>query len=151
MSNTSCSTSNAPASEASADARVESATAAATAVVVLSDPAGGSEEALGRVFNALAVVHDAQSRGDRVELLFQGAGTRWPGVLADAEHPAHALYEAVKPSLAGVSCGCADVFGAGDEVDALGLVRIKDNAIPGTSGLPSLIDKVRAGWSVVTF
>ena len=134
---------------ASADAHVSNQ--APTAVVVLSDPASGSEEALGRVFNALAVVHDARSRGEEVELLFQGAGTRWPGVLASEDHPAHELYESVKPSLAGVSCGCADVFGAGEEVDALGLVRLSDNAVPGTSGLPSLLDKVRAGWSVVTF
>jgi hypothetical protein len=50
------------------------------AIVVLSDPKSGSqEEALGRVFNALAAAYDFKQRGDDVSVLFQGAGTRWIG------------------------------------------------------------------------
>ncbi len=82
------------------------------AVIVLSDPKTGSEESLGRLFNALAAVYDFKQRGDDVQLLFQGAGTRWAGELVNKEHPAHELFAAVKDKVAGVSCGCADVFGA---------------------------------------
>src|SRR5215831_1394299 len=43
------------------------------AIIVMSDPKAGSEEALGRLFNALAAVYDFKQRGDEVTLLFQGA------------------------------------------------------------------------------
>src|SRR5262249_27050804 len=65
-----------------------------TTIVVLADPKGG-EESLGRLFNALAAVHDFKQKQRDVRLVFQGAGTRWPGVLARPDHPAHALYAAV--------------------------------------------------------
>ena len=65
-----------------------------TAIVVLSDPEGG-EEALGRVFNALAAAYDLKQRRDDVKVVFQGAGTRWAAVLERADHPAHTLYQAV--------------------------------------------------------
>ena len=48
------------------------------AIFVLSDPKSGSEESLGRLFNALSTAHDANARGDEVALVFLGAGTRWP-------------------------------------------------------------------------
>ena len=54
-----------------------------TAIVVLSDPSGG-EEALGRVFNALAAAYDFRQRGHAVEVLFQGTGTRWVSALQKA-------------------------------------------------------------------
>ena len=44
-----------------------------TAIIILSDPKGG-EEALGRVFNALAVAHEGLQTGDQVEVVFNGAG-----------------------------------------------------------------------------
>ncbi|MGI9458268.1 MAG: hypothetical protein ACR2NU_17020, partial [Aeoliella sp.] len=63
-------------------------------IVVLSDPKSGSqEEALGRVFNALAAAYDFKQRGDDVSVQFQGAGTRWIGELSKEDHPAHALYK----------------------------------------------------------
>ena len=91
------------------------------AVIVLSDPKTGSEESLGRLFNALAAVYDFKERGDDVQLLFQSAGTRWAGELVNKEHPAHELFAAVKDKVAGVSCGCADVFGAREGATACGL------------------------------
>lgn len=121
------------------------------AIVVLSDPKDGSEEALGRVFNALAAAYDFSRAGDEVRVYFQGAGTRWVGELAKPAHPAHALYTAVKDNVAGVSCGCTDVFGAAEGVASSGLDLIKENMVPGTSGLPSLQKLVRGGYSVLTF
>ncbi len=49
-----------------------------TAIVILSDPKGG-DESLGRLFNGLATAHEAMQAGDQVEIVFNGAGTRWPG------------------------------------------------------------------------
>ena len=70
------------------------------AVVVLSDPAGG-EESLGRAFNALAAVKDFAETDGEVVLLFQGAGTRWPQLLADEQHPLHGLYATVHGAIDG--------------------------------------------------
>jgi len=122
-----------------------------TAIIILSDPKSGSEEALGRVFNALAAAYDFKQRGDEVTVRFQGTGTRWIGELGKADHPAHDLFEAVKDKVAGVSCGCADVFGANEEAEKSGFELIKDNPIPGTSGLASLRNLAADGYAVLTF
>ena len=121
------------------------------AIVVLSDPKSGSEESLGRVFNALAAAYDSKQQGDEVTVRFQGTGTRWIGELSKAEHPAHDLFEAVKDTVAGVSCGCADVFGANEEAEKSGFELIKDNPIPGTSGLASLRKLAADGYTVLAF
>ncbi len=121
------------------------------AIVVLSDPKSGSEESLGRVFNALASAYDFKQRGDDVTVLFQGAGTRWVSEVSKSGHPAHELFEAVKDRVAGVSCACADVFGVSEEVKKTGFDLITDNAVPGTSDLPSLGQLAADGYTVLTF
>jgi hypothetical protein len=80
-----------------------------TAILIHSDPKAG-EEALGRVFNALAVAHDFKQRGDQVQILFLGTGTRWIAELAKPDNPVHRLFGLVKDQLAGVSLACAAVF-----------------------------------------
>ena len=49
-----------------------------TAIVIFSDPTHGGEEALGRLFNAMFLTLELKEKGQPVELLFQGTGTRWP-------------------------------------------------------------------------
>jgi DsrE/DsrF-like family len=121
------------------------------AIIVLSDPKSGTDEALGRFFNALATAYDHKEHGDEVTILFQGAGTRWAGEMANEEHPVYALYKAVEDKVAGVSCGCADVFGASTDAVKNGFDLLTDNAVPGTSGLPSL-QKLRAdGFEIMIF
>jgi hypothetical protein len=121
-----------------------------TAIVVLSDPQGG-EEALGRVFNALAATYDFKQKHHDVQLVFQGTGTRWTGLLTRADHPAHALYKAVEDKVAGVSAGCAVAFGASDEAEQNGFALITTNAVPGTPGLPSLANYAADGYTILTF
>jgi hypothetical protein len=121
------------------------------AIVVFSDPKSGSEESLGRVFNALAAAYEFKQKGDDVRILFHGAGTRWVGELTKGDHPAHGLFEAVKDKVAGVSCGCADVFGATAEAEKNGFELIKDNRVPNTSGLPSFRTLASDGYTVLTF
>lgn len=118
-----------------------------TAIVILSDPTGDSEEALGRVFNALAAAYDFKKAGEAVKILFQGAGTRWPAHLQKEAHPVHALYKAVEDTIEGVSSGCATVFDANPS----GLDLIADNPVPGTSGLPSFRNLQQEGYTVITF
>ena len=122
-----------------------------TAIVIFSDPKSGSDEALGRVFNALGAAYDFKQRGADVQVLFQGAGTRWASELVNPEHPAHGLFAAVKDKVAGASCGCADVFGARDGAVECGMELLTDNAVPNTSGLPSLARLTEAGYNILTF
>ncbi len=121
------------------------------AIVILSDPRSGSEEALGRLFNGLATAYDYKHRGDEVTILFQGTGTRWVEELGKPDHPVHDLFQAVVDKVAGVSCGCADVFGATEEAETAGFDLIKDNAVPNTKGLPSLHRLVSDGYAILTF
>jgi hypothetical protein len=121
-----------------------------TAIVVLSDPRGG-EEALGRVFNALAAAYDFKQKQHDVQVVFQGTGTRWTGLLTQADHPAHALYKAVEDRVAGASLACSVLFGARADAEANGISLIADNPIPGTDGLPSLASYAADGYHIVTF
>jgi len=121
-----------------------------TAIVVLSDPQGG-EEALGRVFNALAAVYDFKQKQQDVLLVFQGAGTRWSGILTRPDHPAHTLYKAIEDKIAGVSAACSVLFGAREAAEANGFSLVTGNAIPGTAGVPSLAAYAADGYSIVTF
>jgi hypothetical protein len=120
------------------------------AVAIAADPSKG-DEALGRAFNALALAAEAVRRGDEVNVVFVGAGTRWPAELSQLSHPAHALYESVREVVAGASCGCAAVFGASEDVKACGVAEVKDNAVPGTPGLASLRRYLASGWQTLVF
>jgi len=121
-----------------------------TAIIILSDPKAG-EEALGRMFNALAIAAEAVQQGDETEILFTGTGTRWPAELSQPAHPAHGLYQSVRSSVAGACHHCAVVFGAADSVKACGLPAIKDNNLAGTHGLASIHRYLAEGWQTVVF
>jgi hypothetical protein len=120
------------------------------AIVILSDPKAG-EEALGRVFNALAIAEEAVRVGDEVEVVFNGTGTRWPEELTKVTHPANGLYNAVRETVKGASCGCAAVFGATKGLEACGLPLIKDKALPGTPGISNLRRYLAEGWRTLVF
>lgn len=120
-----------------------------TAIVLFSDPKAGTEEALGRLFNALFLTYDLKARGQDVALLFQGAGIRWATELAKADHPAGPLFRTVQDKVAGVCGGCADVFGDAEEVQATGLPVGRDLQIPGTRGVISLAEYLGQGYTLV--
>ena len=122
-----------------------------TAIVVFSDPKSGSDDALGRVFNALAAAYDFQQNGEELTIQFQGAGSRWIAELTKPDHPAHGLFEAVKVKVRGVSSGYAAVFGATAEAENAGFDLIGDNRVPDTPGLASLRRLVGDGYTVLTF
>jgi hypothetical protein len=121
-----------------------------TAIVILSDPRAG-EEALGRVFNALAAAQAGIQAGHEVEVVFNGAGTRWPEELIKPTHPANGLYHAVREAVRGVSAACTVVFGATRGVEASGLPLINDQALAGTPGIANLHRYLADGWSTLVF
>jgi len=122
-----------------------------TAIVVLSDPEYGGDEALGRTFNALALALDLDHAGREVEVIFQGAGTRWPGLLADPTHPVNSLFEAIRHTIAGASSGCALLFGAEHDLMASGINLLIDNPVPGTAGVAGLRRLIEDGNRVMVF
>ena len=120
------------------------------AIIITSDPKNG-EEALGRVFNGLALATEAQGKGDEVNVVFAGTGTRWPAELTKLSHPVNGLYNAIRPSIAGASSGCSAVFGATKDVVACGLPEIKDHALSGTPGVASIRRYLAEGWQTLVF
>ncbi len=122
-----------------------------TAIIIYSDPKSQTDEALGRVFNALALAYELQEKQLEVVIAFSGTGTRWPTELVKPEHPAHAVYQAVKGSVAGICGGCADVFGAADDARKTGLKLDYERAVPGTPGLLDQSHYIEAGYAVINF
>jgi hypothetical protein len=106
--------------------------------IVMSDPKAG-EEALDRVFNALAVAHEGLHAGDEVDGIFNGTGTRWPEELTKSAPPASGLCHAVRETVKGVSQGWSVVFGAEKRVEACVLPLLTDTALAGTLGLPIFV------------
>ncbi len=90
----------------------------------------GPNEA-GRVFHALTHAKQAHARQDAAELYFAAEGTCWPGVLASAEHPMHALYADLLDAgvIKGACENCAIAFDNEKSArDACGLVRGGDES-----------------------
>jgi len=117
---------------------------AKAALVVFADIE--THEGLARVVNALETTKEFKQAGDDVKLIFDGAGTRWIGVLARPEHKAHALFEAVRDRVEGVCAHCARAFGVEAEV--------KSSQIPLLSefeGHPSLRTLVVEGFAILMF
>lgn len=121
------------------------------AIIIFSDPTHGGEEALGRAFNGLAAAYDFKQNHVEVAIYFQGTGTRWVSHLTKVGHPLYTLYAAVSELVVGVSCGCAEVFGAREEAETQGFTLVTDNRIPGTSGLPSIARLSRDGYTIFSF
>ena len=71
---------------------------AKVAVLVLSDT--DTREGLGRVVNAMITTKEFKDAEDEVRLIFDGAGTKWVGVLAKPDHRYHELFEAVRGQIA---------------------------------------------------
>lgn len=120
------------------------------AVIITSDP-GAGDDGLGRAFLGMALAAEAKHAGDEVDLVFAGAGTRWPAALTKLDHPLNGLYSAVRDTVRGASCGCADVFGAADGLEACGVPKLDDHALPGTSGIVALRRYVADGWQTQVF
>lgn len=122
-----------------------------TAIFIFSDPKAGGDEALGRAFNGLAAAYDIKNSGGEVSITFQGAGTRWAGLITQSDHPLHGLYNLVKDNIAGISCACAEVFEASEDAKTSGFQVIQENIVPGTSGLASFGKLLKFNTTILTF
>lgn len=122
-----------------------------TAIVIFSDPKYGSEESLGRMFNALVLGSELKKKGEAFEIIFQGTGTRWPEHLEDENHPAHGLYRDLFSHIKGACAGCAEIFGAKESLEEIGMELIQENPFPGTSGVTDMAKYVTEGERFLIF
>ena len=114
------------------------------AIIVLADTETHGD--LGRVVNALVTVKEAKEADDEVRLIFDGAGAKWIGQLADPAHRSHALYTAVKDDITGVCQYCDKAFGATESVQAAGVPLLDEY-----QQHPSLRALVHDGFQVLVF
>lgn len=113
------------------------------AVVLLADT--DSHADVGRLVNGLETAKEFAESGDDVELIFDGAGTKWIPELEDEDSKYHHLYQAVQND-ASVCDFCAGAFGVDDAVNETGVVRLDEN-----EGHPSIKSLVDDGYEVITF
>jgi hypothetical protein len=114
------------------------------AVIVLAGTDTHADTA--RLVNGLETAREfADSDGDDVDLVFDGAGTQWIARLEDPDSDYHDLYRAVRDEVA-VCDFCVGAFDADAAVDAAGVDRLDDH-----DGHPSVRSYVEAGYEVVTF
>jgi len=117
---------------------------AKAAIVILAGTDG--HENLGRLANALEAAKEfAESDGDELELIFDGAGTQWIPELEDEDHDYHGLYRAVRDDV-GVCGYCSNAFGVGDAVADAGLETLDDY-----EGHPSIRSLVDDDYEIITF
>jgi hypothetical protein len=114
------------------------------AVIVFADTETHGD--LGRVVNALLTIREAKEAGDDVRLIFDGAGTRWIGELANPEHRSHRHYKAVRDQITGACEFCAKAFGATEAIKAAGVPLLDEY-----HEHPSLRTLVSEGFHVITF
>ena len=117
---------------------------AKAAVVIL---AGNESHAdYGRMANALEAAKEfAETDGDDLELIFDGAGTQWIPELEDEESDYHELYAAVRDDAA-VCDYCSGAFGVDDAVADAGLVTLDEY-----EGHTSIISLVDVDYEIITF
>lgn len=112
-------------------------------VVVLADTQTHGD--LGRLANALETASDALQSEGKVELLLDGAGTRWIEQLEDPEHKYHRLWLELKPHT-GVCSYCARAFGVFGVAKSAGVALLDERR-----GHPRLFDRLERGAAVLTF
>lgn len=114
------------------------------AVILLADTE--AHESWGRMANAFETVKEFKEASDEVVLIFDGAGTKWPGKLIEPSHKYHRLYEQIADKVGGACAYCANAFGVKQELEAKGIRLLQD-----FDGHPSVRRFIHDGYQVLTF
>jgi hypothetical protein len=122
-----------------------------SALLILTDPQSGSQEATTRLLNALAYADECQRSGDELAIVFAGTGTRWPAELSKLSHPGHARYNSLREHIVGASRSCAMRNEAVEGLAEAGVPLLDDNQVPGTAGVASIRRFYAEGWNVSIF
>jgi hypothetical protein len=117
---------------------------AKAAILVLADTETRGD--LGRVVNGLMTAKEFKEAGDDVRIIFDGAATKWPGVLSDPQHKYHKLFGQVADRISGACGYCARAFDA-----ERGVERAHVHLLDEYEGHPSVRSLVADGFQVLTF
>ncbi|MFB6126787.1 MAG: hypothetical protein ABEJ79_05785 [Halolamina sp.] len=100
----------------------------------------------GRLANALEAGKEfAETDGDELEFIFDGAGTQWIPELEDEDSDYHELYQAVRDDVS-VCDYCASAFDVAEAVDEAGLATLAE-----FEGHPSVRSLVDDDYEIITF
>jgi hypothetical protein len=113
-------------------------------ILVLADTETHGD--LGRIANALTTAQECSEAGDDVELLFDGAGTKWVAELSNGRHKLAPAFESVRQHVAGACDYCAKAFGVRARIEASGVALLDEY-----HQHPSLRRRVEEGYDVITF
>ena len=114
------------------------------AVVILAGTESHADS--GRLVNGLETAREfAETEGDEVELIFDGAGTQWIPELEDEDHDYHDLYQAVREDASACDF-CAGAFGVDEAINDAGVVTLDDH-----DGHPSIRSLVDDDYEIITF
>ncbi len=111
---------------------------------ILSSPE--TQEGLGRLVNGLEIARDLVQQGASVEVVFDGAGTKWIPELTHPESKLHPLFEALRPQIAGVCAFCSSAYGVQEQVQAAGIPLLQEN-----NGHPGIATRLLQNHHVLTF
>jgi hypothetical protein len=113
-------------------------------ILILADTETHAD--MGRIANALEAAKELQEAGDEVRVIFDGAGTKWIGVLSDPHHRLHPSFSSVKGTIAGACRFCAAAFGVKEEIQKSGITLLDEY-----EGHPSLRTLLAQGYQLITF
>lgn len=111
------------------------------AILLLADTLTHSD--MGRATIALETAKELMEAGEDVQLLFEGAGTKWPAELRKKENAINWLYKSVESSVKSVCSLCACDYSVKDQLKSSGIHLAETH--------PSLVKLVSQGYQVLTF
>jgi hypothetical protein len=114
------------------------------AIIILADIA--TPENFGRAVNGLMTAKEFKDAGDDVQIIFDGAGTKWIGKFNEKDGKYNALFDSVKDKIAGVCGYCAGAFKVADEVSGFEVPLLDEY-----NGHPSFKKLVDSGYAIITF
>jgi hypothetical protein len=123
---------------------MEDASMTKAALVVFADTESHAD--LARVVNALMTAKEFKENDEDVQIIFDGAGTKWVAELSRPDNRSHGLFESVKDKVAGACSFCASAFGVKEDVVATGIPLLEEYRQH-----PSLRRFISEGFEVLTF
>ncbi len=114
------------------------------AIIVLADTESPGDQS--RLLSAMVAAREFRQAGDQVDLIFDGAASKWIGELSGTGHRHHTLYEQIKDTIVGVCASCAEEFGATEAIARAGVPLLRES-----DGHPSLRRLVVQGYQILPF
>ncbi|MBI1367116.1 MAG: hypothetical protein GC162_00530 [Planctomycetes bacterium] len=114
------------------------------AIVLLADTVSTAD--IGRMVSALTAAEEFIEAGDEVEIMFDGAGTKWPIELSMPMHGRHELFNFLRDRIMGVCASCAEAYGMKHYLENLDLPLADEHR-----GHISLRSLAARGFTILTF